>query len=662
MKKTVTHLLHRTGASAVALLSNLLMAFVVYMICRIAYLLENHGYFMQNLSFSTLPDLLEGSFMFDRSAIFYTHSLYILLMLAPVWAKETPAYHRFCKWLYVVVNSLAVIINLADAVYFPYTLRRTTSSVFQEFGHENNLSGIFFTEFVRHWYLILVAVLLIYALHRLYVKPRLLRENIRTMQQKVRYTIVYVFCLAAAIPISIGAFRGGLGSGIRPITINNANQYVHRPVDAALVLNTPFALLRTIGKSVFQVPSYFVDESEAALVFSPIHRPQVSGQLRKKNVVIIIIESFGKEYIGALNRNMTDGIYKSYTPHTDRLIEESITYRYSFSNGKKSIDGMPSVLCAIPMFVEPFVLTPASMNDYTGLSGLLGKEGWSTAFFHGANRGSMGFMALANKIGFKHYYGREDYAADKRFGGDADFDGNWGIWDEPFLQYVCAKVGEMPQPFMASVFTVSSHHPFHIPDVYKKTYPEEELEIHKCIRYTDMALSKFFATARRQSWFNNTIFVITADHTNKSIHAGYKSDIGQFNVPIIIYDPSGELKTGVRHEIAQQIDIVPTLLGFVNYNKPYLAFGRDLFHTPAEDAYAVNYINGVYQYVKHGLVLQFDGQQAKGLFSIDDRELKHNLIGKRPEQKQMEKELKAIIWQYMFRMVNNRLLPSPDDK
>lgn len=645
------------GASVTALVFNILMSFVVYMICRLVYLLENHAYFVEGLSFSAMSDLIKGGFIFDRSAVFYTHSLYILLMLLPYWAKETPLYHRFCKWLYVVVNGLAVVINMADAVYFPYTLRRTTTTVFSEFGNENNLSGIFFTEFVRHWYLVLIAVVLIKALCLLYVKPRLSRDDIRTKNLKIRYFLVYMLCLLLAVPVSIGACRGGLGSGIRPITVNNANQYVTRPIEAALVLNTPFALIRTFGKSVFRVPDFFGDETSAARVFSPVFQPQKVGEMKKKNVVVIIVESFGKEYIGALNRDKTDGIYKDCTPFTDRLIEHSLTFRYSFSNGKKSIDGMPSVLCGIPMFIEPFVLTPASMNLYTGLPGLLGKTGWHTAFFHGANRGSMGFLAFANKIGFKHYYGRQDYAADKRFGGDTDFDGNWGIWDEPFLQYMCAKIDEMPQPFMTSVFTVSSHHPFHIPDRYKKTYPEEELEIHKCIRYTDMALSKFFAKARTKPWFRNTVFVLTADHTNMSNHAGYKSDIGQFNVPLIIYDPSGEIKPGISNTIAQQIDIVPTMLGLVNYPYPFLTFGKNLLEVKPDDAYAVNYINGMYQYVKHGLVLQFDGNKTRGVYAIGDREMKTNLVGKRQEQAGMEKELKAIIWQYMFRMVNDRLMP-----
>lgn len=655
MKKV--SLLHHTGSSVVALLLNLLIAFAVYFICRVAYLLENYSYFSEHLSFSYLLRMFGGSLMFDRSAIAYTHIPYIVMMLVPLYWKETYIYNKVAKGYFLVINTLTMVMNLCDAVYFPYTLRRTTTSVFREFGNENNLGGVFLHELISHWYLVVLAIVLVWAMHRLYVKPRMMRSEIVERKLKLRYTIVMLLSLIAAIPISVGAMRGGLGSGIRPITINNANQYVERPIDCALVLNTPFAMLRTIGKSVFAVPAYFASETEAAKVFTPIHQAGDSLQMTKKNVVIIIVESFGREYIGALNKELEGGKYKGYTPCVDELIGKSVTYKHSFCNGRKSIDGMPSVLCGIPMFVEPFVLTPASMNTYTGIAGLLGQEGYETAFFHGANRGSMGFLAFANKTGFQHYYGRQDYAADKRFGGDKDFDGNWGIWDEPFMQYYCTKMSEMREPFMTAVFTVSSHHPFEVPDQYKNTFKDEELEIHKCIRYTDMAIGKFFETAARQPWFNNTIFVLTSDHTNMSNHAEYSTDLGRFCSPIVIYDPSGSLQPGMRDAIAQQTDIVPTVLGMLNYPKPHLSFGCDLMQTPPEETFAVNYLNGVYQYVKYGYVLQFDGERTKAVYALDDRLMKNNLAGKVSVQQKMETEVKAIIWQYMFRMVNDRLMP-----
>ena len=629
----------------VAVVWNLLLVYLFYQIARVEYYFENASYF------NYTADVFRGGLLFDTSAILYTNALYVLLVLFPWHKKECSGYHLTCKWLYLIVNGIALAINLADSVYFQYTMRRTTTTVFGEFSNEGNLGSIIGTEFLNHWYLVLLFIIVMVLLWRLYATPRRLYPSTRS------YYMTNIVALFLFIPLCIAGMRGGFTTAVRPITISNANQYAQRTTDAALVLNTPFSLIRTIGKSVFVVPNYFSDEKEMEAIFSPIH-PGSSGLsgdsvFTPKNIVILIIESFGREYIGAFNKDLEGGKYKGYTPFTDSLIAHSITFRYSFCNGRKSIDGMPSILSSIPMFVEPFFLTPASMNDYTGLAGILGAEGYETAFFHGAQNGSMGFQAFAQKTGFKHYYGRTEYEAAR---GTNDFDGTWAIWDEPFMQYYAEEMSKMKEPFMTALFTASSHHPYAIPEQYKKQFPEEQLPIHKCIRYTDHALKRFFETVQRQPWFQNTIFVLTSDHTNQSNHAEYQTDLGGFCSPIIIYDPSkpdGEM----QEKIAQQTDILPTILGLLGYPKEYLGFGIDVLNTPKEDTWAVNYLNGIYQYVKYGYVLQFDGTQTKAIYSLEDRLMKTNLKDKVGQQTLMEQELKAIIQQYMEHMTQNRLLP-----
>ena len=636
---------------------NILLAYVLYFLGRMAYMVDNWSYFHDSLTW----EVLKGGLLFDTSAILVTNIPYIVLMLLPLHLKERPWWQLLCKWLFVIVNMLALVANLADAAYFPYTMRRTTTTVFQEFQNESNLGGIFFTELLHHWYFVLLAAAVAFGLWKLYARPSLEWKRLSWW----RYDVSVLLSLTAVAPLVVAGIRGGFTTAVRPITISNANQYVDRPMDAALVLNTPFSLYRTIGKNVFVVPQYFNDQQQMEAVYTPVHRSvhqqEVGDTLAftPKNVVVLIVESFGREYIGALNGSLEHGNYRGYTPCVDSIISKGTTFRWSFCNGRKSIDGMPSILSSIPMFVEPFFLTPASMNDVSGIASLLSDEGYQTAFFHGAQRGSMGFMAFARKTGFQEYYGREDFNLDTRFGGDADFDGMWAIWDEPFLQYYAAKMSEMQQPFMTAVFTASSHHPYHIPERYSTRFPEEGIVIHKCIRYTDMAIGRFFQTASRQPWFNNTIFIITSDHTNLSDHEYYQTDLGGFCSPIVIYEPGDTLRHPgtVYDKVAQQIDILPTLMGMLNYQKPYFAFGQDLFATPDDDTWAVNYLNGIYQYVKHGHVLQFDGQNVSAVYSLQDSLMQHNLVGTLDIQDSMETELKAIVQQYMERMTQDRLKP-----
>ena len=645
-------------------LLNLIIIYIAYGICRVAFVMENWGLFASDFQWSSVPEMLHGAWMFDTSAILYTNVLYALLMLIPLHYKEMRGWQMTAKWIFIIVNGVCIAANLADCVYFKYTMRRTTNTVFSEFSNEGNIGSIIGVEFLRHWYLVLLFVVMILAMWKCYFgggsKKTLRRTSMPQGKGLLRYYIIQTLCFAIFIPLCICGMRGGATTAVRPITISNANQYVAHPQEAGIVLNTPFSLIRTIGKKVFEIPEY-MSEQEMNALYSPLKNNQssiISNQSSKKNVVILIVESFGREYIGGYNKWLDGGKYKGYTPFVDSLMQHSQTFLYSYCNGRKSIDGMPSILSGIPMFIEPFFLTPASMNDVSGIAGELKNKGYYSAFFHGAENGSMGFEAFARKTGFTDYFGRTEYNADKRFNGDKDFDGMWAIWDEPFLQFFATKMSEFKQPFVSAVFTASSHHPYKVPEEYKDIYKEEGIVIHKCIRYTDNAIRRFFDKAKTQPWYKNTLFVITSDHTNLSDHAYYQTDLGGFCSPIIFFDPSGDMKPGMRDAIAQQTDIMPTVLSYLGYDRPYVAFGCDLLTTSDEDTWAVNYLNGIYQYVKGDWLLQFDGQKSKALYRFrTDLLLKDNLLTKEPKiVKDMERQVKAIIQSYMTRMVNNQLV------
>ena len=647
-----------------AFLLNLLLAYVIYMVCRGIFFLENYHLYKETWQQLSFGDIIKGGLLFDTSAILYTNALYALMMLLPLHLKERNSWQSCARGLFILVNSIAVIMNLADAVYFQYTGRRSTTSVFREFSNENNIISIASTELLNHWYLVLAGVLLIFCLFKFTLKADELRFYSHGKMSIGKYYIIQVIALALFTPLCIAGMRGGFTTAVRPITISNASQYVNRPTEAAIVLNTPFSFIRTIGKDVFSDPKYFSQDVLDKL-YQPIHNATAdttatSSVAKRKNVVVLIVESFGREYIGEYNKQLDGGKYKGYAPFIDELLKQSLTFDYTFANGRKSIDGMPSILSSIPHFVEPFFLTSASLNDVSGLADRLGECGYSSAFFHGAQNGSMGFEAFARTTGYQKYYGRTEYNNDKRFDGEKDFDGTWAIWDEPFLQYYALKMTEMKEPFITSVFTASSHHPYNIPEKYKSRFPDDgKNPIHKCIRYTDMALREFFETAKKQPWYKNTIFIMTSDHTNAIDHKEYATDLGVYVAPILFFDPSSEMPRGQRQGIAQQIDIMPTILNYLGYNKPYVAFGIDLLNTPADKTWAVSYNGGIYQYVKGDYFIQFDGTKLKAAYNYKkDWMMTRNLVNDQsaqPALTTMTKELKAIIQSYMQRMQNNAL-------
>ncbi len=636
---------------------DILLVYVVYQVCRAIFLAVNYSHYSEGVFGDNFWTLFKGSLVFDTSAIIYTNLLFLVLALIPLHFKENNGVYKWIvKFAYIIPNSIAIIANLVDARYFQWTERRSTASVFEEFEHEDNIGQILGKEALSQWYLVLAAAVLIWILWKLYCNPLCFKPE-RNILSFIKYYAFRLVFFAMVAVMSVVGIRGGIDRSTRPITISNANQYVKSPIQAPLILNTPFSIIRTVNKKAFVDPKYYsVDELQR--IYTPLHKPVVDSlniNNKGKNVVILIVESFSREFMGCYNKDLEGGNYKGYTPFIDSLAKKSMIFQHSYCNGRKSIDGMPSVLSGIPYFVEPFFLTPASLNTLDGIAVELGKEGYQTAFFHGAKNGSMGFEAFANATGFQKYYGRTEFDEAPEFGGEAEFDGYWAIWDEPFLQFYAAEMSKMKEPFMTAVFTASSHHPFQIPDKYKSVYPEENLLIHKCIRYTDMSIGKFFETASRQPWYNNTIFVICSDHTNLSDHDEYQTDLGRFAGPVIFYAPGDTTLVGDRPGIAQQIDVMPTVLGYLGYEKPYISFGVDLLRTPAEETFAVSYFNGIYQILKGGYFVQFDGKEVTAVYAETDKLLKNNLVGTVDVDATVT-FLKAFIQQYMSRMNENRLV------
>ena len=649
---TLNTMIHtRTGA----LVWNLLLALVILTLSRVVFLAWNWNRYEGYVDGALLASIFRGGLRFDLATLFYINALWAILFIIPVSLK-VKTYGTILRVIYVLFNGIALLANLCDTIYVSFTGRRTTATLLDEFSHEGNIATIIGNELIRSWMLVLLFIVMIWAIWRLYLRPSVESGGWRTWIASLSTLALLVLC-------AIGSIRGGIDRTTRPITLSNANEYVNRPIEAAAVLNTPFSIIRSIGKPVFTPPDYMT-AGEAARLFPIIHHPGDSiGEFKPMNVVVLIVESFSRGYIGALNRELNDSTYHGYTPHVDSLIERSLTYRHSYANGMKSIDGMPSVLSSIPMMQEPFFLTPAALNDVGSLASYLGEKGYDSAFFHGAPNGSMGFEAFARHVGFRRYVGMDEYCRSPRHNGMKDFDGSWAIWDEPFLQFYAEELTGMQEPFIAGVFTASSHHPFKLPVEYVDSFPEDPIHpLFKCIRYTDMAIGRFFETASQQPWYDNTLFVLTSDHSMYPPAPELATDLEIYASPVIFHAPSDSTLRGIDYErIAQQIDIMPTVLNYLNYDLDYTAFGIDLFNTPAGKTWAFSYNNGMYQFTRDGLFMQFDGENIKSVYDLKrDPMLQDNIAADidRARISDMERDLKAFIQQYCTAMSGDSLMPS----
>lgn len=649
----------------------LLLAYIIYSLCRAVFLIYNLD-LLQPMSGADLWNIFRGGLMFDTTAILYTNILYLVLSFIPAPFVFNRIYQKILRILYVTVNFICVCMNLGDTVYFPFSMRRVSMTFFSEFTGDINFGTIFLESLAMFWYITLIGIILLLLLIWLsgtckYIKspayaartagaasPASLPQRRRAMWRALG---IQALALIITAPLFIIGVRGGATRTMRPITLSNAGDFVQVAIHTQAVLNTPFSIIRTIGKAKFTKQNFYPTEAALEQVFTPIKNLpdgataqtlQANGtaaqegirtkegpalqdshfvpalQLEegatvgsKRNIVILIVESFAAENMSFLNPELPE----SLTPFLDSLSREGLLCTNAFANGRKSIDAVPSILASMPSLITSFAVTPYATNDLNGLPDILKEMGYYCAFLHGAPNNSMGIRAVSHLCGVDNYYGKTE------FGDDSKFDGAWGIWDEYFLPFAANTIGTFKEPFCASIFTLSSHHPFKLPKEYEGVFPQGETDLQRVTPYTDMSLRKFFEQARKSDWYKNTIFVITPDHSTLTGHAPkYKTPIWSTSIPIIFYAP-GFIKPGRYNAPVQQLDIMPTLLGLLNYNKPYFAFGRDLNRDSTLQPFVINYGTNQFQLIQGDTLLVRDNKSLVAAYYYKtDSLLLNNLL------------------------------------
>lgn len=570
------------------------IAFVILWILRIIFYLYNQE-LLGAISWAEIPEMLRGTIIFDAANMAYTFGIFIVLSLLPIpKIRETKIYQKILYWYFVTGISAFAFFNMCDTVYFHYARKRGT---IDEFGYTENSNTlqVMWQASLENWHLLLTGILLVIAGAWLYRKIKL------TPAAKPRYLINSMVFVAVVFGLVI-AMRGGVGRAIRPITLSNAAQFATSPMKANIILSNPFCILRTVGNSKIRYTKYFT-EQELDARYSPRHAAMNdSVVMQKKNIVIFIMESFSYEHSAYLNPTLyADGV--SYMPFLDSLMQHSYVFDKAYANGRKSIDALPSILASIPSFKTPFAVTPQALSQMQGLGTILGDEGYQTWFFNGSEERSMGFVAFAKSVGFTNIRTKENYEAAR---GKDDFDGFWGIWDEPFLGFMASELQTATQPFIASTFTLSSHHPFIVPDKYKDVLPKGKTKVQQPVAYTDLAMRRFFEQAKTQDWYKNSIFVVVADHVSSETYSDEaRTDTGNSHIIQFIYTPDGSLAATRDSVVTQQIDLMPTLLRLTNYGKEYFAFGRDAF-AERDKGFAINYTGAAFQWITDSTSYYFD--------------------------------------------------------
>lgn len=583
---------------------------------------------------------------FDIWTLIIANLPFLVFYGIPFRFKYNKVYCKVVDILFVITNSLSITLNLIDVIYYRYIDKRMTSELFGFMQHtDDNQGGLVKQFLVDFWFMVLVFIVFLIAIIILTRKTRV-KPAVVTNLRYWYTTSSLAFLLLIAL--SIIGLRGGLQN--KPISIITAAQYT-KPQNMVLVLNTPFTIGRGSSGDVLK-PIHYFDNDELEELYSPIHKDLkinqfIDGDAKGYNIFMIILESHGQEMVSFYNEKRTETI----TPFLDSLLASSLSFN-GMANGRQSIEALTSILSGLPSLMsKDYVESRYAANRLDGFGSILKQHGYSTAFFHGGNNGTMNFNSSAFSAGFDNYYGRDEY------GNDDDYDGTWGISDMPFLQFTALKLNEMPKPFAAGVFTLSSHHPFKLPKGYELPDGNYATDFEKTVRYTDDALRHFFETISKYDWFDSTIFVIVGDHVNpEHRYDNYLNGYGQYQIVTAFYAPCiiKPLRTNI---MAQQTDIGVSLIAALGYNDSIFSFGRNVFDSLQEPCFS-SYLNNIYQYSDGKHMLQSDGNNITAVFDLDnDPCLNENLykVGEEEQWDQLNNKFRMLLQQYNNRMINNKL-------
>lgn len=620
----------------ITLFKRIVFLLLIFTFLRLYFFLFNLKSFVPGSSWDIIKVFLFG-IRFDFIVIFYLNIIFIILHLIPGRFKSHITYQKSLQYLFVIVNAVLISVNFIDIEYFKFTNHRSGTELIKLLVKSSDTVSLLPHYITNYWHLTISWIVTVWVMWKFYPEVHQLRPKIKisNIQSNILQPVITILILA----IFFGIARG---LETKPVRINTAHKYAS-PKNIPLLLNTPFVIINTIGQKDLIKADYFTQEY-AENIFSPVRNYKSGKAFNNQNVVIIILESFSREYIGALNPNQ-----KGFTPFLDSLINNSFVFDNAFANSNRSMDALPAIISSLPpLDRRTFITSIYSTNKLESVSGLLKKKGYHTSFFHGGQNGTMGFDYFCKSTGIEEYYGEYEYPY------EGHHDGRWGIYDEPFFQFFAGKLDQFKQPFISIIFSLSSHEPYPIPEKYRNKFPDSKLKILSSIAYTDYSLKKFFNTAYRLDWYNNTLFVICADHTSLAIEREYGTQIGRYAIPIVYFHPGDTNLNGISHKVTQQIDILPSILDYLNFDEKFIAFGKSVFQDE-KDGYWFCHNRGTYYIADSSNFLIFDGNKGIELFDYKrDSLLQSNILRDKEDiTENLETSMKAILQNYQYRMEKN---------
>ncbi|MDR2709377.1 MAG: LTA synthase family protein [Elusimicrobiota bacterium] len=555
----------------------ILIFFFIFFIARLALYISAKTFF-SSLNFSEIIYAFIHGLRFDALVISTFCGLFLMLINIPANSK------KLIKISCIFLNTLLIIFSFllaADIIYFNLFAKHLTTELL--------LIGDHFTYFVSLAlgdYLPITIAIVVLTAAMFYFSFKIINKKYVPAPKGILKNSIILVTLGFLIALGI---RGGLNK--TPLDMVEAFAK-GKHIAGELILNGVFTTYESVRDRRFankidisfedalkNVQDNLLIEGEEVFVDSqyPIMRKRIKFNVNAKgyNVVIILLESWQKDYIDSLA-----GSNYGLTPNFDAIAKDAVIFDRFYANGPRSLLGLMSIFYSLP-FVKGIPYMSHGLENFglTRLPILLDKYSYDNVFVAGDKREADKAYYTANYLGFKNAYFKEDIPLKHDY-----VTINKGYDIEAF-EFLFDKLNDLSQPFFGFLFTTTTHIPY-AKTVLKslEKIPEDGSELtgyKNRLYYSDYALGRFFEAAKKQPWFNKTVFILLADHQaymvgrERSVLEKTKVD-RDFKIPMIIYAPA-LFKHEIRRQVGAQTDILPTIIDILNIENPYSSMGKSLF-------------------------------------------------------------------------------------
>ncbi len=654
-----------------------------YTVARILFYIINSEAFT-----TSMPELLSAftsGLRFDLATFTYASAIGIPALALGFGIHHRPIVRKLTLLALYLPYALTLFLNMADIAYFNHSYRRQTNELFTMFSETINAAS---SEALYFWWLTLLTLALLTGLY--YSLKLVLRHKTEPSLSHTgassapiwlgRVVLLLALCATGALMARGGMQDRPLRTGMAFVTDN--------PALGQLGLNSGFSILWSRLHQEGQILNLMPDETALAITrqltsthndkfldkrypFLKVSESQTLASKAPWNVVIFIMESWNASQTGAINSN---GPYPDVTPVFDSLAREGLLFTRFYSSGDRSIHAFPAIVASLPNLTGNGIINTALETCRArGLGTILKERGYKTIFAMGAEPSSMGFDSYAKASGFDEHFSRDTYRDEFGFNDE----NQWGTFDENFLEFIDGRLAVTPEPFALTFFSLTAHSPYEVPTSFSERFPIDDdtnidgaesssvrvLRQRRALQFADYSLGEFFKAARKRTYFDRTIFVITGDHTGWEGRTSEYPPLQRQQVPLLIYAPA-LVEAGVDSLPANQVDILPTILSLLGAPALNSSMGQSLvdsnFHRISFTAKAE-----LKTFLYDSMAVRATSTRINGVFGFrSDSLFKTNLLldsSMADITKESIKAYKAYLQTGMNALVNDKIFPPPPE-